>query len=74
MQYSILRSAVTASIVNAGTSGSPDYRLVVQSKETGTANAVMRTRVFRSPSDFGARVVQGLLWLLIILMALSRQS
>ncbi len=39
--------------------------------QTGTANAVMRTRVFRSPSDFGARMVQGLLWLLIILMALD---
>jgi hypothetical protein len=39
--------------------------------QTGTANAVMRTRVFHSPSDFGARVVQGLLWLLIILMALD---
>jgi flagellar hook-associated protein 2 len=33
-------AAVTASIVNAGTEASPDYRLVVQSKNTGTANAV----------------------------------
>jgi flagellar hook-associated protein 2 len=33
-------AAVTASIVNVGTSALPDFRLVVQSKETGTANAV----------------------------------
>jgi flagellar hook-associated protein 2 len=33
-------AAVTASIVNAGTEASPDYRLVVQSKETGSAKAV----------------------------------
>ncbi|MDP2601849.1 MAG: flagellar filament capping protein FliD [Deltaproteobacteria bacterium] len=32
-------AAVAASIVNAGTSASPDYRLVVQSKQTGTINA-----------------------------------
>jgi flagellar hook-associated protein 2 len=30
---------VTASIVNIGTSGSPDYRLIVQSKKSGTENA-----------------------------------
>lgn len=33
-------AAVTASIINAGTSAIPDYRLLVQSKNTGTANAV----------------------------------
>ncbi|MBI2179369.1 MAG: flagellar filament capping protein FliD [Deltaproteobacteria bacterium] len=33
-------AAVTASIVNAGSSASPDHRLLVQSKETGTANAL----------------------------------
>jgi flagellar hook-associated protein 2 len=33
-------AGVTASIVNVGTSAIPDFRLVVQSKETGTANAV----------------------------------
>ncbi len=37
----------------------------------GFANAIMRTRVFASPADFGARVVQGFLWLLIVLMALN---
>jgi flagellar hook-associated protein 2 len=31
---------VSASIVNVGTNASPDYRLLVQSKNTGTANAV----------------------------------
>ena len=33
-------AAVTASIVNVGTSASPDYRLTVQSNDTGIANAV----------------------------------
>lgn len=33
-------AAVSASIVNVGSSGSPDYRLMLQSKQTGTANAV----------------------------------
>jgi flagellar hook-associated protein 2 len=33
-------AAVTASIVNVGTGASPDFRLVVQSKQTGTENAV----------------------------------
>jgi flagellar hook-associated protein 2 len=33
-------AAVTASIVNVGTDASPDYRLIVQSKSTGTAKAV----------------------------------
>jgi flagellar hook-associated protein 2 len=36
-------AAVTASIVNVGTSAAADYRLVIQSKETGTANAVTVT-------------------------------
>jgi len=38
---------------------------------SGFENAVVRTGVFRSPSDFGARVVQGTVWLLTILLALS---
>jgi flagellar hook-associated protein 2 len=33
-------AAVTASIVNVGAGASPDFRLVVQSKQTGTENAV----------------------------------
>jgi flagellar hook-associated protein 2 len=32
-------AAVTASIVNVGTDSDPDYRLIVQSKKTGTENA-----------------------------------
>jgi len=43
-------------------------RLVAQ---TGMASAIERAAVFRSPSDFGARLVQGLLWLFIILVALN---
>lgn len=38
---------------------------------TGMASAILRTRVFRSPSDFGARVVQGVVWLFIVLLALN---
>ena len=38
---------------------------------TGWSDVVERTRVFRSASDFGARVAQGAVWLLIILFALS---
>src|SRR5712691_3055586 len=38
---------------------------------TGVASSVERTRLFRSPSDFGARLVQGMIWLFIILFALS---
>lgn len=37
---------------------------------TGLASAIMRTRVFTSPADFAARVAQGFIWLVIILMAL----
>jgi flagellar hook-associated protein 2 len=44
-------AAVTASIVNAGTSGSPDYRLVVQSKETGTANALTISGTLAGAAD-----------------------
>jgi hypothetical protein len=43
-------------------------RLIAQ---TGMATTIERARVFRSPSDFGARLAQGLLWLFIILLALS---
>jgi hypothetical protein len=38
---------------------------------TGLASTVERARIFRSPSDFGARLVQGVLWLFIILFALN---
>lgn len=38
---------------------------------TGLASTIERARVFRSPSDFGARLVQGVLWLFIILFALN---
>ncbi len=43
-------------------------RLVAQ---TGMASTIERTSIFRSPADFGARLVQGTLWLLIVLFALS---
>ena len=43
-------------------------RLMIQ---TGVASTIDRARVFRSPSDFGARLVQGVLWMFIILLALS---
>ena len=43
-------------------------RLMIQ---TGMASTIDRARVFRSPSDFGARLVQGVLWMFIILLALS---
>lgn len=39
--------------------------------QTGLAGALERTRIFRSPADFGARMVVGILWLLIVLFALS---
>ena len=38
---------------------------------TGLASLVIRTRVFASPADFGARVAQGFVWLIIVLMALN---
>ena len=44
-------AAVSASIVNVGTSATPDYRLVVQSKETGTANAVTITGTLAGGTD-----------------------
>jgi len=53
------------------------YRLLVWVRfdslvaHTGLAGAIERTRLFRSPADFGARVVVGALWLLIVLLALS---
>ncbi len=43
-------------------------RLVAQ---TGMASTIERTRMFRSPADFGARVVEGFLWIVIVLLALS---
>lgn len=53
------------------------YRLLVMLRldrlmaQTGMASTIERARIFRSPADFGARLVEGALWLLIILMALS---
>src|SRR5712692_7157151 len=43
-------------------------RMVAQ---TGMASTIVRTRMFRSPADFGARLVEGFLWLMIVLLALS---
>jgi hypothetical protein len=43
-------------------------RLVTGSNFEST---VLRTGIFRSPSDFTARVIQGTFWLLIVLMALG---
>lgn len=54
-------AAVTASIVNVGTSGSPDYRIIVQSKNTGTANAVTVSGTLIGGTDpfaGGGQVVQ----------------
>ena len=54
-------AAVTASIVNVGTSASPDYRLTVQSKDTGTANAVTISGTLTGAADpfpGGGEVVQ----------------
>ena len=53
------------------------YRLLTMAKfdrlvgETGMASTIERTRIFRSPSDFGARLAQGLVWVFIILFALN---
>jgi hypothetical protein len=53
------------------------YRLLVAAhfdrfaERAGMAGTILRTGIFRSPSDFGARAVQGFLWLFIILFALS---
>ena len=38
---------------------------------TGLSGAIERTALFRSPSEFGARVAQGAVWVFIILFALS---
>jgi hypothetical protein len=38
---------------------------------TGLSAAIQRTALFRSPSEFGARVAQGTVWVFIILFALS---
>jgi hypothetical protein len=38
---------------------------------TGLSGAIERTALFRSPSEFGARVAQGTVWVFIILFALS---
>lgn len=40
---------VTASIVNVGISTSPDYRLVIQNKESGTANALSLSGTLTDP-------------------------
>jgi hypothetical protein len=53
------------------------YRVLVAvrfdrlTEQTGMASAILRTGVFRSPSDFGARVAQGFVWLFIVLLALN---
>jgi len=53
------------------------YRLLVALRfdhlaaRTGMAGTIERTSIFRSPADFGARLVVGVLWLLIVLLALS---
>ncbi len=39
--------------------------------QTGMAGTIERTRIFRSPADFGARLVVAVLWVLIVLLALS---
>ena len=44
-------AAVSASIVNVGTSAAPDYRLILQSKDTGTANAVTITGTLAAGTD-----------------------
>ena len=38
---------------------------------TGFSGAIERTALFRSPSEFGARVAQGGVWVFIVLFALS---
>jgi hypothetical protein len=38
---------------------------------TGWGSTILRTRLFRSPSDFAARVMQGFIWVFIVLFALS---
>jgi hypothetical protein len=53
------------------------YRMLVLLKfdrmvgSSGFENAILRTGIFRSPSDFVARLVQGAVWLLIVLVALG---
>ncbi len=53
------------------------YRLLVLARfdrlamHTRAGAAIERSRLFGSPSDFGARLIQGSLWLLILLLALS---
>lgn len=39
--------------------------------QTTLGSIIRRSGVFRSPSDFAARVVQGVLWLFIVLIALA---
>jgi flagellar hook-associated protein 2 len=52
---------VTASVINVGTGDAPDYRLVVQSNETGLANAVTITGTLAGGTDpfpAGGEIVQ----------------
>jgi len=54
-------AAVTASIVNVGPTGAPDFRVVIQGKNTGTANAVTVSSSLSSGPDpfaLGGEVVQ----------------
>jgi hypothetical protein len=53
------------------------FRILTRTKfdrfmdQTGLGSTVIRSQIFRSPSDFAARLVQGFLWLFIILFALN---
>jgi hypothetical protein len=53
------------------------YRLLVAvqfdrlAERMGFARTIERAQVFRSASDFGARLAQGVLWLIIVLFALN---
>jgi len=52
------------------------FRLLTRAKfdrlvdTTGFGSAILRTQLFRSPSDFAARIVQGVCWAFIVLFAL----
>jgi flagellar hook-associated protein 2 len=54
-------ASVTASIVNVGTTASPDYRLLVSTNSTGTSNAVTITGTLTGGTDpfpSGGQIVQ----------------
>ena len=68
----LLGGALLASLVRRVT-----HRLLVTARfdrlaeNAGISNTILRTGVFRSPSDFAARILQGIVWLWIVLFALS---